>query len=309
MSKIRVLVIIALVLCAGALVVHQRSDSVTPQAGDPEQRPAHAPEPVLLELAGGETIRVELAPADQPDALRAPVSPGGMAQQDDEARLGSLSGGIWDSRGEPVAGHSLLLETAPQGGITPSFHVTTDEDGMFAIPKLPAGHYEVLYLGQRSRADPDGGKRVAPTEVLHGQNTRYFLDLPGERSLTGAFLFFDPSIDGFPLVVELSPAHQPEQVVAQAKVATIHGGQPLDEGAKDDEYEDGDPRRFRRNGYFHFSALEPGEYLLSVWPDTGDDVLEPHAVTRRIDLFEEDVSLPPRWLSAESFGITIKRLP
>jgi hypothetical protein len=150
---------------------------------------------------------------------------------------------------------------------------------------LAPGDYE---LSLRAAFESAGWVKLAKVEVRSGETATVDLAYRGERTLRAAFEFAAAwdEMDQSMQTVLLRRVGRPDDVVARNFAYTRH----------EEPWSSGDVT---------FNGLEPGLYVLEVWP-----FVEAHQVwTQEVDLTLSDVDLPPQALHSDRIWRARERVP
>ena len=186
---------------------------------------------------------------------------------------GRIEGTIF-SKGKPIAGRKVLL-TVQQPGTFDNFHTdfsayqaTSDEQGKFAIERVPSAHCTVVQLVQTS---PNSWLHANPTpvEVLPGETTVVELGNRG-ATVTGRVRAGNVLADkpGAQLMVMLSTPYPkpPDELGDQAAITAWYQSDAFKQAHQRHRNYNAVPEA---DGSFTFDGVEPGSYTLTAnadWP-------------------------------------------
>ncbi|HEX5111108.1 MAG TPA: carboxypeptidase regulatory-like domain-containing protein [Vicinamibacterales bacterium] len=116
---------------------------------------------VMVVLIGARATYAQQPPAGQkpPAPAPAPMPPGMKMPAD----LGIVSGTVTKASGGPVAGATVTAINATNGT---QYSATTDEEGRYTLPSLPAGTYDITAVLGGFRTSRQSGISVTANSVL-----------------------------------------------------------------------------------------------------------------------------------------------
>ncbi|MCY3002229.1 MAG: carboxypeptidase-like regulatory domain-containing protein [Planctomycetota bacterium] len=198
---------------------------------------------------------------------------------------GEIVGRVFDAKGAPLRAVQVRASLDPADDSAHAGNGVSDRDGWYRISRLPPGHYQ---LALRAAFESAGWTQLASVEVRSGETATVDLAYRGERTLRAAFEFAAAweEMDRSMQTVLLRRADRREEVVARSFAFTRH----------EEPWCSGDVT---------FTGLEPGLYVLEVWP-----FVEDHQVwSRELDLTLADVDLEPQALHSDRVWRPRARLP
>lgn len=198
---------------------------------------------------------------------------------------GEIVGRVFDAKGAPLRSVQVRASLDPEDEHAFAGNGVSDRDGWYRISKLPPGNYE---LALRAAFESAGWTKLAHAEVRSGETATVDLAYRGERTLRAAFEFAAAweEMDRSMQTVLLRRAERPDDVVARNFAYTRH----------EEPWCSGDVT---------FTGLEPGRYVLEVWP-----FVEAHQVwSRELDLTLADVDLEPQALHSDRVWRPRARVP
>lgn len=207
------------------------------------------------------------------------------AESEPAVPSGEIVGRVFDAKGAPLRAVQVRASLDPEDEHAFAGNGVSDRDGWYRISKLPPGNYE---LALRAAIESAGWTKLAHAEVRSGETATVDLAYRGERTLRAAFEFAAAweEMDRSMQSVLLRRAERRDDVIARNFAYTRH----------EEPWCSGDVT---------FTGLEPGLYVLEVWP-----FVEAHQVwSREVDLTLADVDLEPQALHSDRVWRPRARVP
>ncbi len=226
-----------------------------------------------FESSGGEAAADGLAASGGKPSGDAGTNPADSATE--SMPPGEIVGRVFDAKGAPLRAVQVRASLDPDDPHAVVGAGVSDRDGWYRISKIAPGVYE---LSLRAAFESAGWTKLAKVEVRSGETATVDLAYRGERTLRAAFEFAAAwdEMDQSMQTVLLRRAAERDDVVARNFAYTRH----------EEPWCSGDVT---------FTGLEPGLYILEVWP-----FVEAHQVwTREVDLTLADVELEPQALHSD----------